>query len=126
MKRKWWLALALLAAGCGVRSSRPPQAIVGATLMDGSGSPPLERSVIVVEGAKIVAMGEVASTPVPEKALRFDGRGKWVFPLHPETPLAVGGPADLLLLDVNPATQPDYERRTSGRMQDGQWIQYPQ
>ena len=40
-------------------------ALVGGTLIDGTGGPVIRNSVILVDGARIVSVGTVASTPVP-------------------------------------------------------------
>jgi imidazolonepropionase-like amidohydrolase len=40
----------------------------------------LERQTVVVRGDRIVAMGPVASTPVPAGATRIDARGKYLMP----------------------------------------------
>lgn len=116
--------LAVLAAGCGGGPS--VQAIVGATLMDGTPNPPVEDSVVVVREGRIVAMGPRAETVVPPGATVIRGQGRFVFPLDPEKPLARGGSADLLLLTVNPALDNDYEKKDAGRMVNGLWVKFPQ
>ena len=30
-----------------------------------------------------------------------------------------------MIVNVNPAVDPDYAKKTHGRMQSGRWIQYP-
>jgi imidazolonepropionase-like amidohydrolase len=40
----------------------------------------IERQTVVVRGDRIIAMGPVASTPVPTGATRIDGRGKYLMP----------------------------------------------
>jgi hypothetical protein len=83
-------------------------------------------AVLVVTGEKIAAMGSQASTPVPTESTRFDGRGKFIFPLTTTDQLKVGGAASFLLLSVNPAQEPEFEKHTVGRMVDGRWTVYPQ
>jgi imidazolonepropionase-like amidohydrolase len=55
-------------------------AIVGATLLDGTGAPPRPDSVIVVEGERIKAVGSRAEVPLPKGLRIVDGRGRWVMP----------------------------------------------
>jgi hypothetical protein len=119
------LAAALLAAACGWTGA-PPQAIVGATLIDGTARLPVERSVLVIRDGRVAAMGQQSSTPVPAGATVFDASGKYVFPLDPAQPIAMDVPANLILVRVNPAADPDYLKKVSGRMEYGRWVQYPQ
>lgn len=116
--------LCLAAAGCGGGAS--VQAIVGATLMDGTPNPPVEDSVVVIRQGRIAAMGPRAETGVPPGATVISGQGRFVFPLDPEKPLVQDGPADLLLLTVNPALDNDYEKKDAGRMVNGLWVKFPQ
>src|SRR5262249_35170201 len=55
-------------------------AIVGARLIDGTGKPPVENSVVVLREGKIVAAGPAASTPVPSGAQVIDAHNKSVLP----------------------------------------------
>ncbi|MBI1354146.1 MAG: amidohydrolase family protein [Acidobacteria bacterium] len=72
----------------GLREVNPPAepsgeavtAIVGATLIDGRGGEPLGDSVVVVRGARIVAVGPRASTPIPAGAERVEARGLHLLP----------------------------------------------
>jgi len=57
-----------------------PLAIVGATLVDGTGKPPVPDSAVVVEGGKIVAAGPRAKVKIPKKATVFDAAGKFLLP----------------------------------------------
>src|SRR5262249_9646446 len=79
-------------------------AVIGATVIDGTGSAPLEAATIVIEGERIVAVGPTATVPVPEGTMTIDGRGRFVIPglvdmhvdvytpdkWHPEFLLAAG------------------------------------
>ena len=122
------LALLLLLAllgGCSRSGPQPVKVIVGATLMDGTGRPPVADAVVVVVDSLIFDLGDAASVKIPAQATVFQARGKYVFPSDLNQPLARGGPADLLIVDVNPALDPGYEKKTHGRMRLGRWIQYP-
>ncbi|MGH9380739.1 MAG: amidohydrolase family protein [Thermoanaerobaculia bacterium] len=55
-------------------------ALVGGTLIDGYGGPPIRNSVVVIEGERIVAVGTVASLAVPEGAEVISTEGMSVLP----------------------------------------------
>ncbi|MBN1315319.1 MAG: amidohydrolase family protein [Anaerolineales bacterium] len=55
-------------------------AIVGATLIDGTGSAPLPGSVVLVEGDKIVQVGGINQVELPPDAEQIDARGKYLLP----------------------------------------------
>jgi imidazolonepropionase-like amidohydrolase len=55
-------------------------AIVGATLIDGRGGPPVPDAVVVVRGERIEAAGPRSTTPVPEGAERVEAEGASVLP----------------------------------------------
>jgi imidazolonepropionase-like amidohydrolase len=63
---------------------RAPQkgalAIVGATLIDGTGKPAIPDAAVIVEGGWIVAAGPRASVRVPSGATVIDARGKTLLP----------------------------------------------
>ena len=56
------------------------KAIVGATLIDGSGKRPVADSVVVVKGDRIEAVGKQGEVKVPEGAEVIDGAGRWLLP----------------------------------------------
>ena len=60
----------------------PPaaRAIVGATLVDGTGGPPLADAVVVMRGGRVESAGPRASTPIPAGVDTLDARGCWVLP----------------------------------------------
>jgi imidazolonepropionase-like amidohydrolase len=55
-------------------------AIMGGRLIDGTGKPAVENSVVILRGGKIVAAGPAASIPVPKGAEFVDATGKSVLP----------------------------------------------
>src|ERR1700740_3462934 len=55
-------------------------AIVGATLIDGTGGSPLRDTTVVIKGSRIVAVGPRASVNVPSAARLVDGAGKYLTP----------------------------------------------
>jgi N-acyl-D-amino-acid deacylase len=62
------------------QSIETPVAIVGATLIDGSGGPPLNNSVVIIQGDSIVKVGNQASVKIPSDARTIDGRGLVIAP----------------------------------------------
>jgi len=55
-------------------------AIVGGRLIDGTGKPAIENSVVVLQNGKIAAAGLAASTTIPAGAQIIDAKGKSVLP----------------------------------------------
>jgi imidazolonepropionase-like amidohydrolase len=55
-------------------------AIVGGRLIDGTGKPAIENSVVILKDGKIAAAGPAASTSVPQGAQIVDAHGKSVLP----------------------------------------------
>lgn len=68
---------ATLAAPGSVRAQT--LALVGGTVLDGNGGPPIERGVVVIEGNRIRAVGGPA-TPIPAGARRLDMTGRYLIP----------------------------------------------
>ena len=84
----------------------PPRAIVGATLVDGTGAVPVPNATIVLRGGKIDCAGYCA---VPAGVTVLDGRGLWMTPglvdahVHfSQTGWADGRPDALDLRDKHP------------------------
>ena len=55
-------------------------AIVGGTLIDGTGSAPVADSVVLVEKGRIVAAGPRSMVKIPHSATKIDARGKTILP----------------------------------------------
>ena len=55
-------------------------AFVGATVIDGTGKPPIPNATVVTSGGKIVAVGPSASVKIPADAQRIDVSGKYMIP----------------------------------------------
>ena len=55
-------------------------AIVGATLIDGRGGPPLADSVVLVDDGRIQRVGTAATMKIPANATVLDAHGKWLLP----------------------------------------------
>ena len=76
-------SLAALALGLFVACvARSPDgfALVGATLIDGSGGPPLPNAVVVVRGARIESVGSADGFTLPPRTTRVDVSGHWIIP----------------------------------------------
>jgi len=58
----------------------PPMALVGATLIDGTGAAPVTSAVVVMRGGRIDCAGTAAACPVPIDAERVDATGMWITP----------------------------------------------
>jgi imidazolonepropionase-like amidohydrolase len=65
----------------GISGSRAEKiAIVGGTLIDGTGAAPLADSVVLIEDGKITAVGPKASTKIPAGFQKVDATGKTILP----------------------------------------------
>ena len=73
-------AATLAAAQPAATQSAVAIAIVGATIIDGNGGPPLEDGTLTIEGNRITAVGPRGSVDVPDGAHVIDGTGKYVTP----------------------------------------------
>ena len=58
----------------------PPRAIVGGTLVDGRGGPPVRDAVVITRDGRIEAAGPRSRVAVPAGVDTLDARGKWVVP----------------------------------------------
>ena len=75
-------ALSLTAAALSAQGAPAPgiTAFVDVTVVPMDRDRELRGQTVVVQGDRIVAMGPVASTPVPAGATRIDARGKYLMP----------------------------------------------
>jgi len=66
------------------RRMNPPRkgtiALVGGTLIDGTGNPPVPNVTVLVEGDRITGIGPVGQVAIPHGAIRVDARGKTLLP----------------------------------------------
>jgi imidazolonepropionase-like amidohydrolase len=77
------MAAAILVGAMAGQAAQAPEdvtAIVGATVIDGNGGPPIANATVVVRGQRIAAVGPRASTTVPAGAKIIDATGKYVTP----------------------------------------------
>lgn len=61
-------------------SHAPTLAIVGATLIDGTGAAPLADSAVLIRHGRIVARGPRRKVRIPKAAHRVDAKGKFLLP----------------------------------------------
>jgi imidazolonepropionase-like amidohydrolase len=78
MKRT--ITLALVSLVFITASAQRKKALVGGTLIDGFGGPPLTNSVIIIEGEKITRIGQVGTLEVPKDAEVVSTEGMSVLP----------------------------------------------
>ena len=73
------IALAVLDTGLNGQV-RSVKALVGGTLIDGFGGPPVRNSVVIIEGERISAVGQVGTLAVPSGAEIISTEGMSVLP----------------------------------------------
>ena len=73
--------LVIASLGCRLPESESSAIVIsGAKLIDGSEADPVEDSVVVIDGDRIVAAGPRSSTAAPEAAETIDASGKTIIP----------------------------------------------
>ena len=78
---RWMAAGAILAAAaCGPPAGADRLALVGATLIDGTGAAPVRNAIVIVHGATIEAAGPAGQVSVPKGAEEIDLAGRWILP----------------------------------------------
>lgn len=70
----------LLPATHGQTHSGNVKALVGGTLIDGFGGKPIQNSVIIIEGERIKAIGQIGTLPIPRGAEVISTEGMSVLP----------------------------------------------
>jgi imidazolonepropionase-like amidohydrolase len=96
----------------------PPRALVGGTLIDGTGAEPVPDAAIVIRGGRIECAGSREGCPVPDGVETLDVSGKWITPglvdahVHfSQTGWADGRPDSLDLRDRHPYHEVQAELR---------------
>jgi imidazolonepropionase-like amidohydrolase len=74
------LALVLASSAQAPPTGGPVKAFTGATIIDGTGAPPVPDGVIVIQDQRIVAVGPSKTTTVPSGAARVDVAGRTIIP----------------------------------------------
>jgi imidazolonepropionase-like amidohydrolase len=80
-----WVALALAGLALpfpflAAPAQSGPTAVVGGTVVDGNGGPPIPDAVVLIAGPRITAVGPRRAVPIPADAQQIDARGRWVLP----------------------------------------------
>lgn len=76
-----FLSGGLAVGGAGAQQAAPaPVALIGGTLIDGTGAPPVPDAVVVVRDGRIQCAGPAGDCRVPGDARRIDATGRWVTP----------------------------------------------
>ena len=78
--RLWLIALAALLIAALPARAGERIALVGATVIDGTGAPPLRDATLLIEGERIAAIGPRATLPLPADARVIDLGGRWIIP----------------------------------------------
>src|SRR5262245_15358937 len=101
---KLYLALAALLLSASVAHAQDrPQAYTGAQIIPISGAP-IANGVLVVHKGKVVAVGAMGSTRIPDDAERHDVTGKVIMPGLVDTHSHIGGGSGA---DASAPLQPD-------------------
>jgi imidazolonepropionase-like amidohydrolase len=79
-------------------------ALVGGTLIDGTGAPPLPNAVVIIRGERIAAVGRVGELTIPSEAEKIDVAGRWILP----------GFIDLHVHSAYPRNDQEYYEYTNG------------
>jgi len=80
IKYQGLLAILLALGAVPPVAAQSTRAIVGATLIDGTGGAPVRNSVVLIRDGHVVCAGSQAACRVPTGASRFDARGMWIIP----------------------------------------------
>jgi imidazolonepropionase-like amidohydrolase len=72
--------LTLQISAAQTQSPAARTAIVGATLVDGNGGPPIADAVILIEGARVTAVGPRRAVTIPADTHQIDAHGQWIVP----------------------------------------------
>lgn len=80
MKKTLLLLTLLLVRVSAQPATNPVTAIVGGTLIDGNGGPPIADAVVVMQSARITAVGPRTAVAIPAAADQIDARGRWIVP----------------------------------------------
>jgi imidazolonepropionase-like amidohydrolase len=90
-----FLSLSVVCPRAGAQTKTRQIVLKGARLIDGTGRPAIENSVLVIEGDHIVAVGKTGTVSIPEGADVKDVSGKTIMPalinLHGHLGLSTNG-----------------------------------
>ncbi|MFT6810055.1 MAG: imidazolonepropionase-like amidohydrolase, partial [Saprospiraceae bacterium] len=72
--------LAILISLCTISLHSQTKVLVGGTLIDGFGGVPIQNSVIIIEGEKIIKVGHQGNTAIPQGAEVISTEGMSILP----------------------------------------------
>jgi len=78
--RPFLVCASLISISSGAFASEPLRAYVGATLVDGTGAPPVANAVVLVREGRIVCAGPASACAVPGSVAVTDARGSFIVP----------------------------------------------
>lgn len=90
------VVICLLLGSCGEQLRSTDVVLVGATLFDGSGAPPLTDAGVLVRRGRIVQVGRREDLPVTERTVRLELSGKWIVPGFIDTHVHLPDSADAM------------------------------
>ena len=74
------VAAVLACLTIGAEAGAQTKALIGGTVIDGTGGPPIERAVVLIDGDRLTCVGSMEACPVPAGAERIDVSGRFVTP----------------------------------------------
>jgi imidazolonepropionase-like amidohydrolase len=80
LKRLPVLVMVALATAVSAQAPQPVRAVVGATVVDGTGSAPIRDAVILIRDGRIIDVGPASRVTIPQGAQRTDVKGKTILP----------------------------------------------
>ena len=121
------LSAILFLASCGSmaldsRQAAPPKVILGATLIDGTGRPPIPDALVLVELGNVVIASSSKGIQIPANAVRTNATGLFIVPTQMGARLEYGAPADLFLLAGSPLENPLLLANPMRVMRSGEWM----
>lgn len=88
------MVIALLLGSCSEQPRSADVALVGATLFDGSGAPPLADAAVLVRRGRIAQVGRRKDLPLTRQTVTLDLSGKWIVPGFIDTHVHLPDSAD--------------------------------
>ncbi len=76
----WFVGTLAVVSGAQEKAPEPIVALVGATLIDGTGAPPFANTTVLIQGERIKAVGSATAIAVPPGARTIDVTGEWILP----------------------------------------------
>ena len=91
-----FLTVALCVSFAQAKKKGKVVALVGGTLIDGTGAQPIKNVTVLIKGEKIEAVGPSDKVDVPKDAKTIDVSGKWILPGFIDCHIHLGYPYSTL------------------------------